>query len=59
MSAKVEYRGGIPEIKKTGDTVAEAFPDFGRDCAVSTFDGSFAKNCKVSVSPCLQEQQRS
>lgn len=26
-SAVAEYRGGIPEVKKTGDTVIAAFPD--------------------------------
>lgn len=27
MAAKIEYRGGIPELKKTGLTQADAFPD--------------------------------
>lgn len=43
MSAKVEYRGGIPEIKKTGDTVAEAFPD----CLVVSSPGFSFKSYKV------------
>lgn len=41
MSAKVEYRGGIPEIKKTGDTVADAFPDCLVVCAPSSLFKSF------------------
>lgn len=28
MSFKIEYRGGIPELRKTGLTVAETFPDY-------------------------------
>lgn len=28
MAAKVEYRGGIPELRKTGLTVADAFPEY-------------------------------
>lgn len=43
MSAKVEYKGGIPEIKKTGDTVAEAFPD----CLVVSSPGFSFKSYKV------------
>jgi len=27
MAFKVEYRGGIPELRKTGLTVVETFPD--------------------------------
>lgn len=28
MTVKVEYRGGIPESKKTGTVIADAFPDY-------------------------------
>lgn len=41
--AKVEYRGGIPELRKTGDTVAEAFPD----CLVVSSTGFSFKSYKV------------
>lgn len=43
VAQKVEYRGGIPELRKTGITVADAFPD----CLVVSSTGFSFKSYKI------------
>ncbi|MEA5057735.1 MAG: SHOCT domain-containing protein [Anaerotignum propionicum] len=55
MSFKVEYRGGIPESRKTGTVVADAFPDHlvvgTPGFSFKSYNISYGKMLDVSLVP--------